>query len=61
MNDDQLNNFIQGIGVFTDLWVLTYQNFKNHGMNDTDAVDNTKALMSVMIDSVIGNKNMEDS
>lgn len=61
MNNDQIDQLIQGIGIMTDLWVITYQNFKNHGMNDTDAVNNTKALMSVMVDSVINNKTWRTS
>ena len=59
MNNDQLNNLIQGIGIMTELWVITYNNFRSHGMNDTDAVIHTKAFMSILVDSATINGSME--
>ena len=54
MNNDQVKQLIQGIGLMTELWMITYQGFKAQGLNDADAATHTKAFMSVIIDSVGG-------
>lgn len=59
MNNDQVNQIIQGIGLLTELWVITYRGFKNQGLNDEEAVIHTKALMSIMVDSFYGGNSEE--
>ena len=54
MNNDQVKQLIQGIGLMTELWMITYQGFKTQGLNDADAIMHAKAFMSVIIDSVGG-------
>lgn len=62
MNNDKLNSLIQGIGVMTELWIITYQNFRNGGMNEADAVTHTKAFIAVLLDSALGQSlNTEDA
>lgn len=51
MNSDQLNQLIQGIGMMTELYLITYQNFKAQNLSDDDAVKHTKAFMSIMMES----------
>lgn len=54
MNNDQVNQLIQGIGMMTELWVITYNGFVNQGMSNEDAIMHTKALMSIMVESFYG-------
>lgn len=51
MNNEQVNQLIQGIGAMTELWMITYQGFKRQGLNDEDSVMHTKAIMSIMMES----------
>lgn len=51
MNNQQVNQLIQGIGVLTELWMITYQGFKQQGLNDNEAMAHTKAFMSVTLGS----------
>lgn len=55
MMNEQIDQIIQGVGVMTELWTITFKNFKSHGMNDTDAVIHTKAFISIMVGSILGN------
>lgn len=56
MNNDQVNQIIQGIGMMTELYMIAYQSFKKQGLSNEEAVIHTKALMSIMVDSLYGNK-----
>ena len=61
MNNDQVKKLIQGIGVMTELWMITYNGFKKQGLNDSDAIVHTKAFMSVMMNSLMGFNNLEEN
>lgn len=54
MNNEQVNQLINGIGTMAELWIITYQSFKKQGMNNEDAIMHTKALMSIMVESFYG-------
>lgn len=54
MNNEQVNQLIQGIGVMTELWLITYQSFAKQGLSNEDAIMHTKALMSIMVESFYG-------
>lgn len=54
MNSDQVNQLIQGIGMMTELYMITYQNFKSQKLSEEEAIMHTKAFMSIMMDSFIG-------
>lgn len=54
MINDQVNQIIQGIGVMTELWSITYQGFVKQGMTPEEAITHTKALMSIMVESFYG-------
>ena len=54
MNNEQVNKLIQGIGMMTELWMITYKGFKRQGLNDEESLMHTKLFMSVMLESFIG-------
>lgn len=37
MGSNPINNIIQGLGTLAELWVITFQSFKNQGMDDKTA------------------------
>lgn len=49
MNNDQVKQIIQGIGVMTELWSITYNGFVQQGLSPQDAIVHTKGFMSVML------------
>ena len=57
MNNDQVKQIIQGIGVMTELWMITYNEFKSQGLNYADALSHTKAFMSIMMTGLFNNSN----
>lgn len=59
MNNDQVNQIIQGLGAITEMWMIVYNNFKQQGLNDEVALAHTKALMSVAMGGMLGT-NKED-
>lgn len=54
MTGDQINQIIQGIGLMTEMYTITYQSFKKQGLSDEEAIKHTKAFISVMMDSIVG-------
>lgn len=54
MNNNQVNQIIQGIGVMTELWTITFNGFVKQGLSEQDAIIHTKALMSIMVESFYG-------
>lgn len=54
MNNEQVNKLIQGIGMMTELWMITYEGFKRQGLTDEESLMHTKLFMSVMLKSFIG-------
>lgn len=55
MNNDQVNQLIAGIGLISEMWLITFQSFKNQGLSDEAATMHTKALMSILVDSFYEN------
>lgn len=51
MNNEQLKQFIQGIGMMTELHMITYQNFLAQKMTGEEALKHTKAFMAVMLET----------
>lgn len=50
MNNDQLTQLIQGIGMMTELHMITYQNFLDHKMTDAEALKHTKIFMTALLE-----------
>ena len=59
MNNDQVNALIKGIGLMTELWMITYNGFKSQGLSNEDAIAHTKSLMSIMVGSIFENNGGE--
>jgi hypothetical protein len=53
MTGGQINQIIQGIGLMTEMYTITYQSFKKQGLGDEEAIKHTKAFISVMMDSIV--------
>ena len=53
VNNEQVKQIIQGLGVMTELWTITYNGFIQQGMSSQDAIMHTKGFMSVMLGSFI--------
>ena len=54
MNNDKVNQIVQGLGAITEMWMIVYSNFKQQGLNDELALAHTKALMSIAMDGILG-------
>lgn len=53
MTGGQINQIIQGIGLMTEMYTITYQSFKKQGLSDEEAIKHTKAFISLMMDSIV--------
>lgn len=53
MNNDVVNQLIQGIGVMAELWTITFRSFISQGFTVSDAMLHTKAFMSVIIENTM--------
>ena len=53
MNNDTVNQLIQGIGVMAELWTITFRSFISQGFTVSDAMLHTKAFMSVIVENTI--------
>lgn len=51
MNEKVLE-FIQGLGALTEIWLLTYNNFKKLGLNDAEAFTHTKEFTKVLMATI---------
>lgn len=59
MNNEQINQLIQAIGMMTELYSITYNNFRLQKLSDEEAIKHTKAFMSVIMESLMGAGNKE--
>ena len=48
-SESMLNELIKGIGMTTELWMITYGSFKKQKLSDEEAIEHTKACMSVIL------------
>lgn len=48
-SSNMLNELIKTIGMMSELWMITYNSFKNMKLSDEEAMEHTKAYMSVII------------
>lgn len=53
MNGDKMKEFLTGVGLMTELWMITYNGFKKQGLPDQDALAHTKAFMAMTIESMM--------
>ena len=48
-SSNMLNELIKTIGIMSELWMIAYNSFKNMELSDEEAINHTKAYMSVII------------
>ena len=48
-SSNMLNELIKTIGMMSELWMITYNSFKNMKLSDEEAMNHTKAYMSVIM------------
>ena len=60
MDNDKVKQLIQGIGLLTELWTITYQGFRQQGLSDAESIKHTRELISVMVASMINTGGTED-
>ena len=53
MNNDAVNQLILGIGAMAELWTITFKSFINQGLKVPEAMEHTKAFMSVIIENTM--------
>lgn len=58
---NMVNELIKGIGALSELWIITYTSFKNLKLSDDDALEHTKAFMSVMLRDALNQKKEESA
>ena len=51
MNEKVLE-FIQGLGALTEIWLVTYTNFKKQNLSDAEAFAHTREFMKVMMSTI---------
>ena len=55
-------NFLNGVGAFVEMWIITFNCFKNNGFSDDEAMIHTKAAMSLLMNLIIRpNMNTEEN
>ena len=45
-SESMLNELIKGIGMTTELWMITYGSFKKQKLSDEEAIEHTKACLA---------------
>ena len=48
-SSNMLNDLIKTIGIMSEPWMIAYNSFKNMKLSDEEAINHTKAYMSVII------------
>lgn len=57
--NDEINKFINNMGILCETWIVAYKQFINHGMDHKSALEHTQAFMKAFMDSANGNKGGE--
>ena len=52
---ENVNNFINNMGVLCETWIVTYNQFISHGMEHKAALEHTQAFMESFMKSANGN------
>lgn len=60
---ERVKEFIKGIGILTETWMVTYNSFTAQGLDHTKALEHTKIFMTAFISSMLGavNNNKEEN
>ena len=60
-NNDAVQELINGIGLLTELWIMVYNSFIGHGMDDREAFAHTREFMSVITGSLLNTGKKDDN
>ena len=52
-SSNMLNELIKTIGIMSELWMITYNSFRNMKLSDEEAMKHTKACMSAIMHEVM--------
>lgn len=58
MNENNITELFNSIGVFVDLWVITFNNFLQRGFDRKEALKHTKSLFETVLS--VNNINTND-
>ena len=47
--NEKLKEFLMGIGAMTELWTVTYNNFRKQGLTHSDALEHTAAFTRTLM------------
>ena len=50
MNSDKMKEFLTGVGLMTELWMITYNGFRKQGLPEREALEHTKAFMAMTVE-----------
>lgn len=59
-SESMLNELIKGIGMITELWMITYGSFKKQKLSDKEAMDHTREFMSIMVNEIFNGSKERD-
>lgn len=59
-SESMLNELIKGIGMLTELWIITYKSFLNQKLSDKEAMDHTREFMSIMVNEIFNGSKERD-
>lgn len=51
--NDKVQQFINGVGALTEIWIITYNNFIKQGMSAADAMTHTREFMKAFMSSYL--------
>ena len=54
MNENAIENLINGFGAMTEMWIICYKSFIDHGMTEAQAIKHTQSFMASVIEAVVG-------
>ena len=47
--NEKLKDFLLGIGALTEMWMITYNNFRNQGIEHAAALEHTAVFIKVIL------------
>lgn len=51
--NEKLNEFINAIGMTTEIWIITYSSFQARGLSDEEAMKHTKEFMQSFLEVML--------
>ena len=48
--NEKPQEFLQGMGIMTELWMVTYNNFRKQGLSHSESLDHTAAFTKAIME-----------